>query len=261
MSTIDIARGYADGEVLTEADLDAIKSGLETFFNTTKINDDVIQTSGIDAATKLIDATITTVKIADLAITGAKLADNAVTTAKIAATTVTSDNLATSSIVAAKIAATSLTSANFADLSVIAAKKDALGQQVGSSTGAFAAFGNTEEDVTNATVTITTVGRPVFIGFMPTAAIIASLQSSTSGGNDVNAIWRIYRDSTAVSKVTAFSNILAGAALCPRVRHPHLWYIDQPAAGTYTYKITAENAAAASDQLQVTQFKLFAYEI
>lgn len=53
MPTLTITKTYADGEVLLEADLDAIRSSITTFFNTTKIDDDNIQAAGITRATKL----------------------------------------------------------------------------------------------------------------------------------------------------------------------------------------------------------------
>jgi microcystin-dependent protein len=74
MPTLSVTKSYSDGSVLTEADLDAMKNSLETFFNTTKIDADNIQDSGV-----------TTAKIAASAVTTAKIADANVTTAKLAA--------------------------------------------------------------------------------------------------------------------------------------------------------------------------------
>jgi microcystin-dependent protein len=83
MATLVITKTYADGDILTEADLDAIKDDVEAFLNVTGINDDNIQTAGITASSKLIDATISTAKIANSAITAGKLAADSVTTVKI----------------------------------------------------------------------------------------------------------------------------------------------------------------------------------
>lgn len=63
MPALTVTKSYSDGNVLNESDLDNIKNSLETFFNTTKIDSDNIQDSGVDT-----DA------IADAAITSAKLA-------------------------------------------------------------------------------------------------------------------------------------------------------------------------------------------
>ncbi len=112
MATLSITKGWADGDVLLEADLDAIKSAVETFLNTTKINDDNIQTAGITASSKLIDATISTAKYADLSVTTAKINDLAVTAAKLAAATITGSQLASGAVsTAAKIADSIITAA------------------------------------------------------------------------------------------------------------------------------------------------------
>ncbi|MCK5016134.1 MAG: tail fiber protein [Candidatus Peribacteraceae bacterium] len=47
MPTLTVTKSYADNTVLTEAQLDAMKTSLETFFNSTKIDDDNIQIGGI----------------------------------------------------------------------------------------------------------------------------------------------------------------------------------------------------------------------
>lgn len=73
MPALALTKSYLDGEILLEADLDNIKDGIETFLNTTKIDDDNIQNAGITASSKLIDETITTAKLADECVTAAKM--------------------------------------------------------------------------------------------------------------------------------------------------------------------------------------------
>lgn len=104
MATISITKGWADGDILLEADLDAIKTGVETFLNTTKINDDNIQTSGITASSKLIDGSISTAKLADSSITTAKINDLGVTAAKLAADSVTTVKILDANVTKAKLA-------------------------------------------------------------------------------------------------------------------------------------------------------------
>lgn len=94
MATITITKQWANGQVLLEADLDFIKDDIETFLNTTKITDDNIQNAGITASSKLIDGTISTAKLANLAVTAGKLAADAVTTAKVLDANVTAAKLA-----------------------------------------------------------------------------------------------------------------------------------------------------------------------
>lgn len=94
MATLTITKQWANGAILLEADLDYIKSDVETFLNTTKINDDNIQNAGITASSKLIDASISAAKLATGAVTTAKILDDAVTTAKILDANVTYAKLA-----------------------------------------------------------------------------------------------------------------------------------------------------------------------
>lgn len=98
MATLSITKSYDDGAVLTEADLDNIKNDVETFLNTTKINDDNIQNAGITASSKLVDGSVSAAKIATSAVSTAKIADEAVTTNKLADESVTAAKLATTAI-------------------------------------------------------------------------------------------------------------------------------------------------------------------
>jgi hypothetical protein len=88
MPTLTITKTYSNGNTLTEAMLDAIKSSIETFINTTKLDADNIQDSAITAA-KLASNSVTAAKIDSSAVTAAKLDTNSVTTAKIADSNVT----------------------------------------------------------------------------------------------------------------------------------------------------------------------------
>ena len=90
MPTLSISKTYQDGDVLFEADLDNIRSAIETFLNTTKIDDDNIQDNGITASTKIIDGTISSGKLAAESITALLLDTNAITTVKVGSNSVTS---------------------------------------------------------------------------------------------------------------------------------------------------------------------------
>jgi hypothetical protein len=114
LATLAITRNYNDGEVLTEADLDAICDSVETFLNSTKINDDNIQNSGITGSDKLVSQSVTTAKIADLNVTTAKINDLAVTTGKLDALAVTAAKLAADAVETAKILDANVTRAKLA---------------------------------------------------------------------------------------------------------------------------------------------------
>ncbi len=104
MATLSITKDWADGEVLLEADLDNIKEDVETFLNTTQLNDDNLQNAGITASTKLIDGSIPTAKIANLSVTTAKIDDLSITTGKIAANAITTAKITDANITKAKLA-------------------------------------------------------------------------------------------------------------------------------------------------------------
>lgn len=63
MPTLTVTKTYLDGDVLTEADLDAIRTSIQTFVNTTKLDDSNLQDAGITRATKLKVGTVNHVLI------------------------------------------------------------------------------------------------------------------------------------------------------------------------------------------------------
>lgn len=102
MPTLNISTSYANGSPLTKAQLDEIVDGVETFLNTTKIDQDNIATGGV-ATASLADNAVTTAKITDSNVTTAKINDLAVTTGKINDLAVTTGKLASSAVTTAKI--------------------------------------------------------------------------------------------------------------------------------------------------------------
>lgn len=94
MATLDVTRNYADGEVLTEADIDAFLDDIETFNNVTKLNDDNLQNNGITGSLKLLTGSVSAAKLATDSVTTIKIADANVTTPKIADEAVTLIKLA-----------------------------------------------------------------------------------------------------------------------------------------------------------------------
>lgn len=175
-------------------------------------------------------------------IVAASLASNAVTTAKI-------NNLA-------------VTTAKIDDSAVTQAKRAALGQQSSSSSSTFSSSSTTAVDVTNLSVSITTTGRPVFIGISHegtgTVGSIGWTRSTESSG----VIVKILRDATTIT-LSRFSTLSAGTSSSNGEAAPSsVWYIDAPAAGTYTYKIQAYSAySGSSPNFSFSYCKLIAYEL
>jgi hypothetical protein len=220
MPTLSITQTYADGDVLFESDLDNIIDDIETFLNVTKIDSANIQDGGIDGSTKLEDASVTASKIASNAITTAKLNDLAVTTAKI-------NDLA---VTTAKINDLAVTTAKINDLAVTPAKRSAANISSSSSSGATTITSGSATDVTNLSVSITTSGRPVMI----------LLQNNYDGTNS-----GLLSNTSATNP--GYIYVLRGASVIsgwqiPTNRNGNIPIVfDQPAAGTYTYKIQAQS--------------------
>lgn len=103
MATLDVDRLYSDGEVLTESQLDQIRTDLEDFFNTVKITDDNIQNAGLTGSTTLADGSITTSKLQNSSILSAKIVSEAVTAAKIANGVIQPAKVQTNGVTAAKL--------------------------------------------------------------------------------------------------------------------------------------------------------------
>jgi hypothetical protein len=257
MPTLTITKSYADGDTLFEADLDNIKDDIENFLNVTKVNDDNIQSAGITGSTKLVDASVSSAKLASASVTTSKIADEAVTTAKILDANVTT----------AKILDSNVTTAKIADAAVTQAKRVALGQQLSSSSGSFSTTTTGNVDVTNLSVTITTTGRPVFVGCIGDTAVADSYfeGEDTVGGTGSLAriILNIYRGGTIIQTTRLanyFGSGASSAAMIISAPPGILWTIDPVAAGTYTYKINISDNSASRTK-RAYNIKLIAYEL
>jgi hypothetical protein len=266
MAQLDIPRGYEDGEALLEADLDAVKTALTDFFNSTKLNDDNFRSNSITASTKVADSTVTTIKLDDEAVTTGKLPTNAVTTAKLADSAVTTDKIADLNITTAKIANSNITNAKFANGSITSAKIPALGEQTASTASILIITPSlAETDITNASVSITTTGRPVLIYALDTGTTSASTPNFWAYNSDTSTstegvIYRIYRGATLIATFTFKEDV--DITNGQRGAYP-AWQItttDAPAAGTYTYKVTAQ-AVGSTTEFSTGTWKLLVYEV
>jgi hypothetical protein len=268
MSSLSISRTYDTGVVLTEADLDAICNGVETFLNTTKISDDNIQTGGITGSSKLADATVTAAKLASDSVTTAKILDSNVTTAKLNDLAVTAGKLASDSVTTVKILDSNVTTAKINDLAVTTgkindlavttakiaalnvtrAKIEAVGQQVSNSSGTNSPTSTI--DIPNCSVTITTTGRPVLLFLQPDGSgSIANLTNDT-GTSSIH----YKRDG---SSIAVFGLYGFGANGSTKGFHQCV-FLDPVAAGTYTYKATYTHSSGNGF---IDYVKMVAYEL
>lgn len=170
-----------------------------------------------------------------------------------------------SAVTTAKIADSNITTNKLAANSVTQAKRAALGHQLSSSSGSFSTSNITATDITNLSVTITTTGRPVFIGLIhdenttnsPNQGCGLFAESSGSVTSVVGTFY-ILEGSTVIS-YTYLRNDGSSSNRKIYVPCSSLWTIRVPAAGTYTYKVQA--SASASTSVGAAYSKLIAYEL
>jgi hypothetical protein len=214
-------------------------------------------------ASSLADGAVTTPKLADGSVTTPKLADDAVTSVKIADSGVATNNLAANAVTTAKIAANAVTTAKIADNTVTTAKMAASNIEVSTSgTGTFANGSGSAVDVTNLTDSITTNGRPVFIKVQANGANASYIQiGDTVDGATAEVRFRLFRGATEIAEYSFQITANASTAtLVSRIPPGCLDYIDQPSAGTYTYKFTVE-VAGANDSVTVNNCELVLVEL
>jgi len=140
----------------------------------------------------------------------------------------------------------------------------ALGQQISASSGAFSVSGVTPTVVTNLSVTITTSGRPVWIGLIPDGT---NNQSYFGCGNlsspkVIAATLQILNGASIIGLPTVATGQAFGTPAVSGSFVPvgSVFTIDVPAAGTYTYSIKAY-ADSAGSSASVNYAKLIAYEL
>lgn len=179
-------------------------------------------------------------------------AANSVTTAKIA------DNAVTT----AKILDANVTTAKIADNAITPAKRAALGQQVSSSSGSYSLTGTTSiTDVTNLSITITTTGRPVFVGLISDGTGVQSTIVYTDTQVQLSPELYFYRGATNIS-AQSFAQRVGGSSVYSFTGVPvsAVSHIDIPSAGTYTYKFSVRPTASTA-VMEVLNAKLIAYEL
>lgn len=244
MANLTVTREYSAGNELKSNELDDFKNSIETFFNSTGLNDDNIQNSGITASSKIISTSpipleafqagsVTTTKIQDAAVTQDKIADSAVATSNI-------------------------TNAN-----VTRAKLSACNYSISSSINTGEKFNAISSPSLVGSVSITTTGRPVRV-------VLTSIAGSNI--NDTGIHYQVNTARYLSVGLKVGSNFIGVQNLKLEVPQNTdivvipsslISFIDTPAAGTTTYSIYSGLDAAGSSGTTFYHIncKILAYEL
>lgn len=169
---------------------------------------------------------------------------------------------AANSVTTAKIADDAVTTAKILDGAITAAKLAALNYQLSSSSGSYSLTGTTSiTDVTNLSVSITTTGRPVFVGLISDGTGVQSTIVYSDTQVQLSPELYFYRGATNIS-TQSFAQRVGGSSVYSFTGVPvsAVSHIDIPSAGTHTYKFSVRSTASTAI-MEVLNAKLIAYEL
>lgn len=242
MSTITIAKTYADNAILFEAEMDASFASISDFLSNTQLMSDNINSN-----------TFTTSKFINSSITTAELASNAFTAAKLDSSTVTDSDRAVGTD---HIKDAVITTAKLASNIVTRAKLPVVNSFLSSSTGIFGNSTTGEVAVTNLTGTLTVGGGTnVFIAVLADPDPNSLFRSSiVTTGTPGTIEMRLYRDSTIIAK-WAKSEFQASNFNQP-------FFLDQNVpAGSPVYTLKVINSTGGANNFFIQYMKLYGVEL
>jgi len=250
MATFSYTKGYLDGSTLNAAHLTTILDEIETFLNTTKLNSDNLQTDSISSE---------------------HIKAGEISAGLLASDCIETQNIKDGSITKVKQAAVPATT-NGSDPGVG-------GIVFSSSSGEWSDDSTTLTAVTNLSCTLTTTGRPIFLGLVSAStgsdeSYIYYETGDTYYDNGSDGYFQLVylRDTTEISDYFGTGTIgynehnytypvlfeKGGLA----VRHPPPFCIDIVTAGTYTYTVKSKGEGGAfADGTQFYNLKLVAFEL
>lgn len=127
----------------------------------------------------------------------------------------------------------------------------------------FQVNGGGQANVTNLSITITTSGRPVFVGLIPADSNRCFLRAYVMFVSTMKAYIMLQRGGTTIF-ISDMDELgyLGGSPGAELILPPSaVWFIDQPGVGTFTYNIRAGMDGAASAAFYWNHIKLIAYEL
>tara|TARA_R110000868_G_scaffold242882_7_gene498506 strand:- start:630 stop:1481 length:852 start_codon:yes stop_codon:yes gene_type:complete len=249
---------FAAGQRIVASQVNSNFTAVNSVVNGNIASDNIVA-GGIVAGNLSTDS-VTTAKILALNVTTAKLAAGSVTNAKLEDLGITSDKIAVSGVATANIATGSIITAKVASESITRVKQAALGQVITGSV-TFTTTSATFVDVTDATVTLTHSGRPVFVGVVSDGTDnAATFQATSASVPDVSAEYKILRGSTVVARgyICRTGTGIADVATCNAP--VSVWGLDHAPAGTYVYKLQVK-AVSASTTVNANFIKMVAFEL
>lgn len=257
MPTLTLTKNYADATILFASDFDVWLTELETFLNTTKIDDGNLLDASITASTSITDASITTVKLPSNAVTTAKIADSGVEEGDFALLAATTAKLADASVTTEKILDANVTTAKVGTSAITRTKLTASNYAISSSIN-YAFYNSSyypgtpnlttsDQSIPNATVTITTNGNPVEVRVMPILYAIPNggfIQAIEPGGG--YTVFTVYRDAVAIA-VLEMNEAVSDFSQSTNISSSIMGIgpiLDSPSAGTYTYTLKVKSSSA-----------------
>lgn len=144
-------------------------------------------------------------------------------------TKIDGDNIQDDAIGGDQLAAQAVVSTDYADNSITPAKLAAFDYETSSDSGVFTTASLTYVALPNATVTITTSGRPVVLRALPKSETTRSRFIDSDSATHV----AFFRDSTQVGTVYGGDDV-------PML---NLTHVDKPVAGTYVYTLRVKASA------------------
>lgn len=258
MSTITRVTNYVDGDVLDAADLNDEFDNLVNNLNALN-NENIAAGAGI--APSKISASIAGSGLVKNGTTGALEVNPDNVTTEISSNAI---RVKDSGISAAKLASDSVTTLKIVDGSVTRAKLGALDVQV-SGFQTDAETSSTLTDLAGLTVTLTTTGRPVMLMLKGNSSSDSFVKAKAPNGALADCTLAFLRDSTVLAQYRFGANIVDSDSNIEieQVAFPcsAFWYLDVPAAGTYTYKLQGKNdSGSGSSEIEVAA-ELVAYEL
>lgn len=187
-----------------------------------------------------------------------QIKDDGVTNTKIANDAVDTDQLATGAVTTAKIEDAAVTPAKLAARNLVES----------TAVNSFSTTNTSLTDVTNLSVSITTTGRPVFIGMISSSTSTTTtgmgLVSISSNNNTaLGGLWFLRGSSVITNFRLAYSTQGSAASTSYENGCSNYFFIETPSAGTHTYKVQARigTIPGVTSTVRVESCKLVAYEL